>query len=240
MPENPFNQQTPIEQSLPKANEKLVAELLSEEDAVAYATLNQKTAELLTEDMNNVLTEEEGKEIVKARRVTPEEIIALLKESGSKAELDTSFEGGIVSIDIPPDITDWATAAEAFKAADNGSPSHLWQELGKDNWTQPEAEHLDIIVLSYNNDPSIRQSSEAIVADMEHLGLRPLTVEEMLVAAILEPKFTKSDMQFVGLTQYWCNFVFLYPRLWHGVGGRGLVGSNYEWGGENRFLCVRK
>ncbi len=246
MPENPFKPHTKIEQSDPTANEKVIGDLFGKEDARAYAELHSKVL-MLEEDVPDVALSDEEKRVMAEKqriRVTPEEIITLLQESGSKAELDASFEGGIVSIDIPSDITDWPSAEAVFKGADNGSASSTWSEWGKGDWSAPKATHLDIIVLSYSKDPETRRSSEKAIADMDRLGFRPLTLEEMIIAGALEPKFTKTKSRyFVSLTKYEVGRDSFIPSLYHNDGIRTLYGN--AWYGTERsdwlrFLCVRK
>ncbi len=246
MPENPFNPVTQPEKTNPKANEKLVAELLSGEDAAAYAALNQKITEVPIDTADHTLTEDEKGGVNEAKLITPEKIIELINESGSPAELDTTFEGGIVSIDIPPDITDWKSAEAAFSAADNGSASGIWKGWKEKTWTSPETIHLYIIVLSYNVAPDTIKSGDEINADMDRIGLRPLTLEEMAIAGIQEPKFTKtSGKTFFGLTEYvdhHCPYLGQSSVAGLSDVARFLGEDRWDtgWLEGDRFLCVRK
>ncbi len=240
MSENPFNPKTKIEESNPRANKKLVAKILSEEDAAAYVTLNRETTDLHT--LDETLTKAEVQDILKAKPATPESIIKLLRESESPAELDTSFKGGVVSIENPPSIMDWKTAKAFFRAIDKGSEFHITEEWTDRVWNQPQMEHFNIIVLSYNNAPTIRQSYFAIIDDMERVGLRPLTVEEMAIAGALEPKFTRKEhTYFVGLTSYTLNAPCV-PVLFQSSFERRLSYCNRDtpWNDDDRFLCVLK
>jgi hypothetical protein len=172
------------------------------------------------------------------------ELAEKLKETGSLAVPDLSFEGGIIDIQFDPEkIKDRQSAWRSFKEADNNSPSYIWPEWEKGEWKPPEGNNIEIVVLSYNNDPNTRKSSDKIVADMDRLGFRPLTLEETTLAGILEPKFTKtSSKYFVGLTQYTRVGSACVPNLYRDGGVRDLDGNGWdsEWNAWYCFLFVRK
>jgi hypothetical protein len=130
------------------------------------------------------------------------ELAKNIKESGSPARPDMSFEGGIVSIDIDQEkIKDLPTAFSSYEHADNKSPSWIWDEWRKmKSYKSPETAQLNAIILSYNNDPRTRQSSDKILADMDKMGLRPATIAELIALGIAKPEFNKrDDMYLVGL-----------------------------------------
>lgn len=205
------------------------------------------TTEVFCEDADKKITLVDFRE-EKNKAKFPQliELAQKLKEVGSPAHPDLSFEGGIVSIEIDQKmeeaLTTWDTAQQAYKEADNGSPSYIWDEWKKGEWKPPTGEHLEIVVLSYNADSKTQQSPDKIVADMDRLGLRPLTLEEMTLAGIAEPKFTKTlGKYFVGLTKYARGDRSCVPNLWR-VGARRLGNSGWAdgWSAGARFLCVRK
>ena len=227
-----------------KADIATIADCSPEHIITSFTELSQNT-EVYVEDTGTTLRFCDFRE-------APQKLKELLKlkekliEVGSPAVPDLSFEGGIVNINFTPEmVRDRDTAFNNFDNADGHSPNYIWPEWWKgiETWKPPEGQTLAIVVLSYNNDPKIRQSSEKIVADMDRLGLRPLTREEMTLAGIMEPKFTKTpNKYFIGLTQYAREGYSFVPGLWQDGGERGLDGDRWgsAWDGDNRFLCVRK
>lgn len=178
------------------------------------------------------------------RREDPEAINQFLKEHGSPAILDESIgERGIVTIDIPETLKDKETAFQSFRDADGGSPSYIWKAWENGEWNPPEGHTLDIFVLSYNNDPETRESSEKIVADMDRLGFRPLTLEEMTITGVIAPQFTKNQgtTYFIGLTRYDREGDSCVPVLWRLGDERMLGGNGWDdgWFDGYRFLCAR-
>lgn len=132
------------------------------------------------------------------------ELAQKIKESGSPARPDIGMLGGIVDCSFDKaQVKDRETAFKNFKEADNGTPSYIWSEWNNADFATPEGNHFETIILSYNKDQNTRNSSDKIVSDMDKLGLRPLTLEEMTIVGINHPEFTKtSGKYFVGLTKY--------------------------------------
>jgi hypothetical protein len=131
------------------------------------------------------------------------ELAKSIKESGSPARPDMSFEGGLVNIKIDKEkLKDIGTALQSYKEADNSSPSWTWEEwnnLKSEDFITPESK-LDVVVLSYNEDPKTRKSSDKIVADMGKLNLRPATIAELISLGIVKPEFNKVGSRYlVGL-----------------------------------------
>lgn len=200
------------------------------------------TTEVFCEDTGTKLTLFDFRE-EKNKAKFPQllELAQKLKEVGSPARPDLSFEGGIVRIQFQREmIQSKETAFKYFESADNNSPFYILQEWReREEWQPPTGEQLEIVVLSYDADPNTRQLSDEIVADMDRLGLRPLTLEEMTLAGIVEQKFTKTPSKyFVGLTPYSTRV----PVLLQSVGKRHLYWDLWDivWDNECRFLCVRK
>ncbi len=166
-----------------------------------------------------------------------------IKASGSPARPDMAF-GGIVSCAITQEQSKSRTTLEkSFEDADGGTPPYIWPEWKNAPFTQPASLSFEAVVLSYNSDPTIRKSSDKILADMDKLGLRPLTLEEMTIAGISYPTFTKTDNRyFVGLTKYALGGDSYVPSLCLSGDERRLGWCRWddEWDGEGRFLCVRK
>ena len=167
-----------------------------------------------------------------------------LKVTGSPARPDVSFEGGIVAVDIPHEkVKDLPTALQSYKEADNESPSYVWGEWKNAKETPIASSQFEAVILSYNKNTKIQASSEKIVEDMDKLGLRPATLEEMIALGIAKPEHNKrGDVYLVGLTQYSLGGDSCVPSLDWGGDRRELDGDG--WGGGrfvgDRFVCVRK
>ena len=229
-----------------KADIITMANCAPEHLTTSFTELSQNT-EVFCEDTGSKLTLVDFRE-AKYQSKLPQllELAQKLKETGSLAVPDLSFEGGIVPITYTHEtIRDRDTAFNHFENADGHSPSYIWPEWRKnmDTWNLPQDGRLDIVVFSYNNDQNIRESSDRIVADVDSVGFRPLTLEEMTIAGIIEPKFTKTpDKYFVGLTSYSRGGRSYVPNLWQNGDERWLSRSWWgsAWNGNDRFLCVRK
>ncbi len=171
------------------------------------------------------------------------ELAKSIKESGSPARPDMSFEGGIVTIDIDETkLQDTKTALQSYKEADNSSLSYVWNEWINAPYTKPKLP-LEALILSYNKDTNIRESSDKIVADMNKLNLRPATLEEMIALGIVKPEFNKrSGTYLVGLTKYSLGGDSYVPGLnWNGDERElGRDGWALGWDDRSRFVCVRK
>ncbi len=242
MPENPFHPYTKIEESSPKANEKLVAELLSGEDAAAYAALGSKNSVEEDDKADLVLSREEKLKIEIG--IITEEIIDLLKESGTHATLDTSFEGGVVSIDVTPELqgqfTNWELAKAAFEAADNGSPSRIYNHFEIIPWKPPTNTHFDILVL--NHGKTITKERNTLVSHMETLGYRPLTVAELMLVGIARPDLIKRKEVLNSYEKHRVDDMLVSPYLhWDGLRNLSVSGQFApDWSEIHRFLFVRK
>lgn len=171
------------------------------------------------------------------------ELAQKIKATGSPARPDMSFEGGIISIDIPHEkVQDLPTALQSYKEADNGTPSYIWGEWKNEKETPITSPNFETVILSYNNDPKIQESSDKIVEDMDRLGLRPATLEEMIALGIAKPEHNKRNGTYlVGLTPYSLGGGSCVPFLFRNGGRRRLDGNGWgDWNSLNRFVCVRK
>jgi hypothetical protein len=169
---------------------------------------------------------------------------AMCKERGSPAVLDREFGGGIVTLTIEEErMKDLATLIQAYEEADNNSPASLWKEWRNlKTYTKPKIP-LEAYILSYNNDPQMRKSSDKILEDLGRIGLRPATLEELILLGIVHPEFNKrDDKSLLGLTKYEVSGGSYVPTLsWDG--GKRYVRRNWwdgEWLDRVRFVCVRK
>jgi hypothetical protein len=175
---------------------------------------------------------------------TPDEFDAMCKERGSPAVLDREFGGGIVTLTIEEErMKDLATLIQAYEEADNNSPASLWKEWRNlKTYTKPKIP-LEAYILSYNNDPQMRKSSDKILEDLGRIGLCPATLEELILLGIVHPEFNKrDDKSLLGLTKYEVSGGSYVPTLsWDG--GKRYVRRNWwdgEWLDRVRFVCVRK
>lgn len=171
-----------------------------------------------------------------------------LKSTGSPARLDMSFEGGIVSVDVPlENVKDLSMVLQSYKSSNFFKQfSYIWGELGNlevtpigSRLTSPQ---FKTIILSYNKDSNVRNSSEKIVADMKKLGYRPPTLEEMILAGIAEPNLAKTffSKYFIGLIKYQMDGDAHVPDKFR----REILGTLYRdkwgagWNSSCRFLAV--
>ena len=211
--------------------------------ATDFPDINEST-QIYVEDTGKKITFFDLREEQNQKKLTQLiELAKNIKESGSPARPDLSFEGGIVSVDIDEaKLKDIKTALQSHKEADNNSDSWAWLEWINAPYTKPKLP-LEAIILSYNKDTKVRESSDRIVEDMDRLNLRPATLEEMIALGIVKPEFNKrGDIYLVGLTKYALGGVSRVPSLlWSGV-RRRLGGDRWGvgWGGSFRFVCVSK
>lgn len=168
----------------------------------------------------------------------------MIKATGSPARPDISFEGGIVAVDIPLEkVKDLPTALQSYKEADNASPSWVWGGWENAKETPSTSPSFQAVILSYNGDENTQRSSDKIIEDVNKLGLRPATLEEMIALGIAKPEHNKrTDVYLISLTLYSLGGVLCAPSLLWGGGRRSLLASDVssEWTGGYRFLFVRK
>jgi hypothetical protein len=177
---------------------------------------------------------------------TSPEFLQNLKQSGY---LDTTYGlEGILSLTIPPELkqklSKHDTAIKAFKEADNSSSYWIWGELEKHGMPlAPLLDNLEVITLNFNNNEEIRKDSNKIIAEMDKLGLRPLTYSELLATGILHPEVNKRNEYLVALgTTHTLGGGLYVPFLdWDGD-ERSLRAFRFSfgWDGHDRFPCVRK
>ena len=172
------------------------------------------------------------------------ELAQRLKETGSLAIPDLSFEGGSVSIEITPtlreQLKDWDTAKIAYEKADNSSPSWIYDELKNIPWKQPTASSLDILVL--NHGKTTPQDRDVLVTQMDNAGYRPLTLAELIALGITRPELNKRDEILNTYEKHTLAGVSQAPFL-DFVGGRRdlrAYDASDDWGDWSRFLFVRK
>ena len=170
--------------------------------------------------------------------------VQTFKETGSPARLDVAIGGGIVPLEINPKTLEllrtYESAVAAYKAADGGSSSWVWDGLKKIPWGQPEFNYLDVHIMNYGGTNS--RQREQMVADMDKAGYRPLTFVELVALGIVRPDLNKRDEIINTYEIPQLGGGPLVPfLLWRG-GGRGLSAGRAGggWDEHNRFLFVRK
>ena len=212
--------------------------------AMEFTRINEHT-QVFCEDTREKVTIVDFRE-EKNRDKLPKllELAQVIKATGSPARPDMSFEGGIIPVNIPyAKVQDLPTALQSYKEADNSSSSYVWDEWKNAKETPIASSQFEAVILSYNKDTRTRVSSEKIVEDMDKLGLRPATLEEMIALGIAKPEHNKrGDVYLVGLTQYSLVGSSCVPRLFWDGERRGLGGDwwGFEWDDWSRFVCVRK
>ncbi|TXI10249.1 MAG: hypothetical protein E6Q68_08535 [Polynucleobacter sp.] len=179
-----------------------------------------------------------------AHKDTPESIKKLLKEIGTPATLDESFEGGIIALEIDKktleQLKTWGTAKKAYEAADNASPSWVWDQLDNIPYTLPTSSSLGVLVL--NHGETTPQERDKLVADLDKKGFRPLEFSELVALGIMKPEYNKRNEILNTYKKYTLGGGSQSPYLdWSG-GKRVLDadGVSNDWNGHNRFVFVRK
>lgn len=150
--------------------------------------------------------------------------------------LDTSFEGKEShSLEIKPITKDEAL----FAYRQSGGKTWIWDELEQNMpYMTPKAEHLDVMIMNFGKNIS----SDDAIAEMDKLGVRPLTYEELIQYGIMHPEHQKSKW-LIGLgTKHVLGGRPRAPCLGFVVGERGLRANRWGnvWDDECRFPVVHK
>ncbi len=214
--------------------------------ATDFININEST-QVYCEDTGKKITFFDFREEQNQKKI-PQliELAKNIKESGSPTRPDMSFEGGIVDVEIEREkLKDLSTALTAYEDADDHSPSWIWEEWRKmKTYEAPQQQQFEAVILSYNADEATRQSSDAIVADMERMGLRPATIAELIALGITHPECNKQkDVYLVGLGTKESLGGFLHVPLLVFADGERFLNRDWwsdGWGGFFRFVCVRK
>ncbi len=172
-----------------------MADCAPEHLTTTFADLTEST-EVFCEDTGEKITLVDFRE-EEHRGKLPQlvELAKHLKEAGSPAVPDLSFEGGIVSIDITPDLKEnlknWPSAKAAFEAADNGSLSWVYDGLREYPYTPLTATTLDVLILNHGN--TTPKDRDTMVTHLDTLGYRPLTLAELIALGVRRPDFNKRN-----------------------------------------------
>jgi len=175
---------------------------------------------------------------------TPTSINEKLKELGSPATVDTTIEGGVVSLEIDQKTMEalhsYDTAIQAYKDTDGGSAPWVYEELKNIPWTQPTTASLDVLILNHGETTSTER--DTMVEDMDKAGYRPLTFPEFMALGIIRPDLNKRNETFNTYEKYTLGGRLRVPNFSLDVGVRGLsaVVVSFDWYAHYRFLFVRK
>jgi hypothetical protein len=172
------------------------------------------------------------------------ELAQKIKESGSPARPDLSFEGGIISFEIDQKIQEvlrtYKTAIEAYKKADAGPEPYVYGALKNIPWVPPTKVKLDILVL--NHGQTTPEQRDTLVKDMEKIGYRPLTFSEFVAFAIMHPDLNKRNEVLSTYEKYNLDLRSRVPSLYSLLGAqRSLVAEDalVSWIEHVLFLFVR-
>ncbi|MBI5400517.1 MAG: hypothetical protein HZB12_00145 [Candidatus Yonathbacteria bacterium] len=150
--------------------------------------------------------------------------------------LDTSFEGKETHR-LTIEALSKEEAIARYKQS--GGKTWVWDEIEKNMpYTTPKAKTLDVIMMNFGKNI---KSDEAI-AEMDKLGVRPLTAEELIQYGIANPSHQEKDL-LVGLSsKHTLDGSPLAVILRVSVDRRDLVAGHWggDWNDGYRFPVVRK
>jgi len=157
----------------------------SEYEEAKKRTLSIKdVAELDPFNVRKSKAQEDAESFVKEEEEiapTSTELAPTLARVRDAGYLDTSFEGKEthhLAIEALPN----EEAIERYKKS--GGKTWVWDEMEKNMpYTTPKAENLDVMIMNFNK--SI--GSDEAIAEMDRLGVRPLTYEELIQYGIAHP-----------------------------------------------------
>ena len=166
-----------------------------------------------------------------------------LKEVGSPARPDFSFEGGFVHIEIDQKtqeaLRSYDTATTAYEAADN-TPTYIYDALRNIPWRSLSTQQLDILVC--NDGSTTATQRDKLVEVMDKIGYRPLEFSELVALGILKPEYNKRYEVLNTYKKYSLGGFVQVPYLGWGGGKRWLSARavSLEWSVRDRFLFVCK
>ena len=200
----------------------------------------KKRADILKSELESLLKQVTPEKL----HDTPESIKKLLEEIGTPATLDESFEGGIIALEIDTNTQEalktWNKAKDAYKGADNASPSWIWDELDNIPYTPPTSSSYSVLVL--NHGETTPQERDKLVEDLDKKGFRPLEFSELVALGIMKPEYNKRNEVLNTYKKYSLDGDSQAPCLrWRGSSRRLSAGGvSGGWDEHDRFVCVRK
>lgn len=161
--------------------------------------------------------------------------LSILDRVRASGYLDTSFGREVYPLAIRPLTKEQALA----EYRNSGGKTWVWDELEKNTpYSVPRTEMLYVMILNFGD----IESDEA-GAEMDTLGVRPLTYERLIPYGTAYPEHQKQKV-LVGLgTKHFLGGDPHVPILLSvGSDGRGLDAVQWGgvWGGRCRFPVVRK
>lgn len=178
-----------------------------------------------------------------------------LKNAGSSALLDKRLDSGVIMLNFDKShhkcLTNWHEAKKAFIHADDTTNSWFTSDLiDKVPYCPVNVTTLEVIVVSYNNRKTVRESSEKILEDLSLAGYRPARFEELVAAAIVRPSLFKLPMRLIALgSKYdipagvgWLeNIKASYIPYLSWMADQRTLGTSFwasPWNDSDRFLCT--
>jgi MoxR-like ATPase len=177
-------------------------------------------------------------------RDTPSHIEQLLKDIGTPATLDTSFEGGVISLSIDQEtikaLQTYDTAIQSYKDADGESASWVYDKLSEYPYMPLTIPSLDVLVL--NHGKTTPQQRDTLVTTMDKADYRTLTLAELIALGITHPDLNKRSEVLNTYNPQNLDGVLQTPCLNWGASERNVyaVDASNEWSERLRFLFVRK
>ncbi len=237
-----------IEQIKSKRNRKEdiqnLCNCLLEFIATDFININENT-QVFCEDTKDKITFFDFREEKNKKKLSQLiELAKSIKESGSPARPDMSFEGGIINIEIDnktlESLADWKSAKGAYEKADNSSPSWVWDEFDNLSYTKPTTTSLDIVVLNHGS--TTPQERDKLVDDVDKAGFRALDFSELVALGIIKPELNKRSEYLITYKKYALDGISRAPYLDGDGDRRGLFAGRcgVDWLDRNRFLFVRK
>lgn len=230
-----------IERDLQDIQKRLLTEGSSSVSEIKKAFLAKNTeAKSLRLDLEKLLKEASPD----VRKDTPESIKKLLKEIGTPATLDESFEGGIIALEIDKKTLEalktWDKAKDAYKKTDNASPSWVWDQLDNIPYTPPASSSYGVLVL--NHGETTPEQRDKLVADLDKKGFRPLEFSELVALGIMKAEYNKRNEILNTYKKYSLVGYSQAPFLFWDGDRRYLSASgvSVDWDGLDRFVFVRK
>jgi len=230
--------------TLVEEREQLVAELEAEKSRAeddargdnanlddARAKIEKLTAEI--DSYKNEIAEITGV-TEEERESIPSPELARIRDAGY---LDTSFEGKEIHRTSIGDLSK-EEALDRYKKS--GGATWVWDELEKNMpYVVPNAENLDVMIINFNK----YISSDDAIKEMDALGVRPLTYEELIQYGIAHPSH-QEQKALIGLGSKHALVGNPHAPVLdvNGVGERSLDANHWgvDWVDRYRFPVARK
>ncbi len=203
------------------------------------------------------------KKPVPANLSKAQKIAEMINQFKTKAELDTSIEGGIIEVQINPNLAEKVDSSSknagiAFELSDSGSESVIYGKL-----SGYPIEYGDTLGLRYRHrgtfsfesivvkhDLQDQKTVDLLLSQMDAQGYRPINVNELVLLAIEKPDLARGSDILSSLDITKTGFSFLAKETINFIGGGGPsqvrtvgaaeLGNFFLPGSGNHFLFVPK